>query len=488
VDPLVLLVATAVVGTLLMTAGRYGYHRDELYFLAAGRHLAWGYPDQPPLIPLLARLMSAVAPHSLVALRAPSALAAGGVVVITGALARVFGADHAGRVLAAAAMATSALLLGAAHLLSTTALVLLIWPVVVLLVLRAVRDGRLWWLAAGLAAGLGLQAHVLTAALLAGILVGLAVSGPRRELTSPWPWLGVLVALAVWAPYVAWQAAHGWPQVALARSIAAGHSGSSQSRLGFVLTQPGLLGVFAAPIWVSGIVRLWRDARLRWARWVAATYGVLAVAFVVAGGKGYYLGGLYPALLAAGAAPTMTWLRRRTRGARAVLVAAALALGVLPAALLVLPLIPVRALHRTPLVSINYDAGETVGWPAFVADLADVAHRVPADLRSTTVVLAANYGEAGAAERFGPALGLPPAYSGHNGFWLWGPPPDSVDSVIAVGFRRTDLETLFREIRAQGHIDNGLGVRNAEQGAEIWFCRGVRRPWPELWHRLKNYG
>jgi uncharacterized membrane protein len=78
---------------LLSFAGRYGYHRDELYLLVAGRHLAWGYPDQPPFVPLLARLLNDLVAGSVVVLRLPSAVVAAAIVPLTAAMARVFGAE-----------------------------------------------------------------------------------------------------------------------------------------------------------------------------------------------------------------------------------------------------------------------------------------------------------------------------------------------------------------------------------------------------------
>jgi hypothetical protein len=171
-------------------------------------------------------------------------------------------------------------------------------------------------------------------------------------------------------------------------------------------------------------VRLLRDPALRWCRALGVAYFVLAVAFTVTGGKPYYLGGTFALLLAAGAQPVIEWLRRgRPRVRRALLVAAVLLS--LTAAPVTLPPVPVADLHNTPVVKLNYDAGETIGWPAYVREIANVFASLPATRRRTTVVLASNYGEAGAVDRSGPADGLPAVYSGHNGYWYWGPPSPS---------------------------------------------------------------
>src|SRR6185437_3206730 len=206
----VIAVALLLAVLLIAFSGRYGYHRDELYFLACGRHLAWGYPDQPPLVPVIARLMSDLAPASLVVLRLPAAVASAALVLLTGLIARELGAERAAQALAAVCVAVAPLVIGAGHLLSTTTFDLPAWALAVWLILRILRTGndRLW-LVVGLVTGAGLFDSDLIAFLVFAIVVGLAVAGPRRPFRSPWLYAGGAIALAMWAPYLAWQASHG---------------------------------------------------------------------------------------------------------------------------------------------------------------------------------------------------------------------------------------------------------------------------------------
>ena len=244
--------AVVLAGLLLAVSGRYGYHRDELYFLRAGREAAFGYVDQPPLTPLLAAAMDTLAPGSLLALRLPSALAAAGVVVLTGLLAREVGGGRTAQVLAAASMGVSAVLLLAGHLLSTTTLDLLVWTALSWLLVRALRDGGPWWLAVGAVTGIGLLNKLHPAFLVAAVLVGVMAVGPRAAFRSPWPWAGGLVALALWAPNLVWQALNGWPQLRLAEAIAAGSSGTSEPWYLFLPFQLVLVSPLLVPIWASG--------------------------------------------------------------------------------------------------------------------------------------------------------------------------------------------------------------------------------------------
>jgi len=473
--------AIGLAGLLVAFAGRYGYHRDELYFLRAGREAAFGYADQPPFTPLLAAAMDAVAPGSLVALRLPSALAAAGVVLLAGLLAREFGGDRSAQLLAAACAAVSSVLLAAAHLLSTTTFDLLFWAVVSWLLVRALRDGGRTWLLVGAVAGAALQNKVQPAFLLAAVVLGLLAVGPRSVFRSPWPWTAGLVAAALWTPNLVWQATHDWPQLQLAGAIAGGSSGTSEPWYLFLPFQLVLVSPLLFPVWMAGWWRLARDPALRTWRCFAVAYVALAVLFLVTGGKPYYLAGVYPLLLAAGADPALRWARRVGTRARRLLVPA-LATSLAIGAVLMLPVLPARWLPGSPVAAVNYDAGETVGWPRF-ADAVERAHdRLPEDARA--VVLTGNYGEAGAVDRFAPDLG--PAYSGHNSYWAWGPPPEDTDAAVVVGLPQERLARWFASVQAAGRIDNGLELDNDEQGETVWLATDRRVPWSEIWPELRR--
>ncbi|MGW5571364.1 glycosyltransferase family 39 protein [Nocardia thailandica] len=472
--PVVALVFAAV---LVATASRYGPHRDELYFLAAGRRLDLGYPDQPPLVPFLARAAAAIDADSLLLLRAAAILAATAVVVCAGLLAREFGGGRVAEALAAAACAGAALLLAAGHLLGTTVFDLAAWTLICLLVVRLVRgaDPR-WWLAVGVVTGLGLQNKLLLAVPVAVLVVTLLLCGPRRVLRTRWFGAGVGVAVLIWTPYLWWQARHGFPQWEVGSAIAGGSSGTSDDRAGFVVLQAGLVGPLLLPVWLLGLWWLWRRPEFRA---FALAYPLLFAGFLVAGGKAYYLGGMYPVLLAAAAVPIARWLgENRTRWAAAVSVLVVNAAG---AAVLFLPILPAAALRDSPVLAVNYDAGETIGWPRLVAQVA--AARPPG-----AAVLTANYGEAGAIERYGAEHGLPVPYSGHNAYWWWGPPPDSATTVLTVGIGRDRLTGLCGVLEPAGTLDNGLGIDNDEQGAPLFVCRDPVRPWSQVWPRLRTLG
>ena len=479
----VAVIVGVVIAALVAAATRYGYHRDELYFLASGHHLAWSYPDQGPLTPLLARIMDAAAPGSLTLLRLPSALAAGGTVLLTSMLAREFGAGRRAQTIAAVVAAVAVIVLFTGHTLSTATFDLLAWAAVTWLAARAVRtsNDRLWLLVATVL-GIDLLNKPLPVFLGVAILAGIAVAGPRRLLRSRYLWLAAGIAIMLWSPWLIWQATHGWPQLAVSRSIASGGSTSSTPRWQIVPFQVLMAGPLLAPVWIIGLVRLVRDPTLRYARFLAVTWVLLAVMFTATGGKPYYLAGLLPALIAAGAPPVDAWLdngRRRTR--RAVL-GTALAISAVAGTLIALPVLPAR--DAAPIVAVNPDVGETIGWPDLVRAVAEVRHQLP---RTThPVILTSNYGEAGAIDRYGLAMGLPHAYSGHNAFGTWGPPPAATGPVIAVGFEQTWLTAHLRGCATKARINNTAGIDNDEHGAPVLICQGPRGSWAQQWPDLQH--
>jgi 4-amino-4-deoxy-L-arabinose transferase-like glycosyltransferase len=488
-SPYVLVIAGATLVILVGLSGRYGYHRDELYYLEAGRHLAWGYPDQPPFTPLFARLMQYFAPGSLVVLRLPSALAAAGVIVLTGLLARELGARRSAQMLAALSIAVSGLLLGAGHLLSTTSFNLFFWTLLLWLIVRVLRTQiRYLWILIGVVAGVGILNSDLVVFLLGAVLVGVFICGPRLVFTSRSLWIGGLIAALLWTPYLVWQARHGWPELAVSRSIGAGGSGSSTPRYLVLPEQLVLVSPYLCPVWIAGLIRLFRDPALRWCRSIAVAYLVLAVVFVATGGKGYYLASYLPVLLAAGSQPAIDWLGRGRVTLRRRLLVFAFVFTALGTVFFILPVLPVSVVHHTPIVAVNYDEGETIGWPAYVSEIAYVYHRVPMSGRSTTSILASNYGEAGAVDRFGPSLGLPPAFGGQDGFWYWGPPPSSSRTFIVVGMTRRKLALSLGRCELATRLNNEVGVDNQEQGSPVWTCSVVKADWAVLWPHWKVLG
>ncbi|MFJ2579603.1 glycosyltransferase family 39 protein [Kitasatospora aureofaciens] len=484
----VLAVAAAVAGFEVLLSGRYGFHRDELYFLVAGRHPAWGYIDQPPLTPLLGRASVALFGDSPTGLRLVSALLCAVTVVLVALLAREFGAGRGGQALAAACAACSAMVLAVGHMLSTVTFDLLAWLVVSLLTLRLLRtgDGR-WWLAVGAATGVALLNKDLVLLLVVVLVPAIWVAGPRRVLRGWWPVAGALVAVAVVLPNLWWEAAHGWPQLTVAAGIS--DKDGIANRLTFVPMQLLYLSPVLIPIWVTGFRRLRRAPELRWARAFAVAYPVICLVVLASGGKPYYALPLLLVLTAAGCEPTVQRLQAPAPDSsrRWARFAAWLAVGALANVVITLPVLPARLL---PAVTWIYpEQGEQVGWPELAAAAGTGWAAVPPELRSRAVVFASNYGEAGALARYGAHYGLPVPYSGHMSFADWGPPPDTADGPVVLlhPAKYPAVERYFTACHQVAQVDNGHALPNQEQHAPILLCTGTTAPWSVLWPQLRHY-
>lgn len=463
----------AVLAMLVATGNGYGYHRDELYFRVAGERLQWGYPDQPPLTPLLGHLSIALFGDSPRGLRVIAALAVCACVFLSGLIARELGGSRLAQTTAAVAVGVSGILVPG-HLLSTAVFDIGFWTTLSWLLVRLLRTGQeALWLPIGLVTGLALLNKHLVLLFWIAFLLGVLLSHRVDVLRSRLALAGALVAAMLWAPNLMWQAQHGWPQLALARKIS--DEDPLLNRALLLPLQLAIIGPLLAFVWLAGLRLLAREEAMRRYRPFAWAYCLLILLVLLTGGKAYYLAGIYPLLIAAGA---VVFERRRL--SRRLLVsgaAASLALS----ALVGLPIIPIDKLHATPIPVMNEDAVETIGWRRLAESVAAV-HRHQPD----AAVFTANYGEAGAIDRYGAELGLPPAASGHNGYADWSRPPDSTQTAVVVGVRdRAFLRRSFRDCRLRARFDNGVGLENEEQGTPIYLC-GLRAQWSAVWPRLRH--
>ncbi len=480
----VLLPAATLLAILVATSGRYGFHRDEMYFIVAGSHPAWGYPDQPPLVPLLCAGLTRLFPGSLIWLRLPGALASVATVMTAAAVCRELGGTRRAQVISAWCCAVSLIVVATGHFVTTTTFDVLSTTVVCWLVVRAfARHDARWLAAAGGMTGFAFEAKPQVG-LVAAVLTGsMAAVGPRWPLRSAWTALGAVSAAALAAPYLWWQAAHGWPQVTVAGNIA----GSAElGRAGFAPFQLVMVGILLVPVWVAGLVSLLSEPALRRFRLLAVAYLALAVLYLLGDGKAYYLASMYPALLAAGALPVAAWTARGHRSARRWTLATAIAVSAAFNAWVGLPVQPEAGLRSSVPMALNPDLGETVGWPSYVDTVQQVWAGMPVDARSRAVVLTSNYGEAAALTVLGH-FRANQVYSGHDGFWFWGPPPAGTDAAVLVGNDAAWASHVFRRCRVVAVIRNPARVDNDEEGQQVRVCRTLRGSWAQQWPWIRHF-
>lgn len=487
-----LAIAVASVAVLLAFAGQYGLHRDEMYFIVAGRHPDWGYVDQPPLTPLLNAISAAVFGFSTNSIRIFPALAFGAAILVTAAIAREFGGGRRAQCIAAVTLAVSGYL-DAGHMNTTATYDVLGWSVVLLLVVRLFRGAdQREWILAGVAAGITLQNKNLLVFLGAAMAVAVILNRRWDLIRNRWLWLGMGVAFLIWMPNLVWQATHGWPQLEMAGIIA--RRSGDENRSSLLLLQVIFAGPFLFPMSVAGAWWLLRSKRTAAWRPIGWAYLILLALLFLTSGKGYYSGGMIPTLMAAGAVVVDEWLdrgRALIRTAKSVSYAAATIASAAIIVPLALPVVPVADLPSSPVAAINKDVGNTVGWDRYVAQVRTVVGSLTPGERAHTAILTVNYGEAGALELFG-GPDLPPVYSGHNSYWQWGPPGD--DRTVTVLVMHWDGGGAYWG-RYLGPCDLAatvdMGIKeemNEEQGAGVWVCRGRTAPWSVIWPAFRNIG
>ncbi len=476
----VLAVTALVVAIHAAVLTRYGWFGDEFYYVICGRHPAWGYVDQPPLSPFLARWAAAIPlDNGLVGLRILAEAFQAGCILLTAVLAAELGGRRRAQVIASAAIAVCPVFVGASILFGTTVTDQFFWVAVLVLVTRALRvGGGRAWLAAGLVAGLGLENKSTMAVLLLGIGVGLALF--RRDvLRTKGPWLAGVLAVLIELPNLVWDAQHHWINLSMTRSL----SHKSGGALGSLIGQLPLLatvdtGVALIGLWVLGLRQLGSAAQ-RPHRWMLSVAVVAVVLFTASGGKAYYPAPVLTALFAAGAVRIEGEGPDRNRRT----LPAVLALVLVFSTLICLPVLPVAAANK--IRAINPNVMDTYGWSQFTAEVAQDTKNLPADVP----IFTSDYEEAGALTILGPADGVHrPIASSHNNYWIWGPPAGSDQTVFVIGIPVSDLHTLFKQVTEIGPYTLPDGLQNDEtaRGVAFYLCQDPKESWAQLWPGLKH--
>ncbi|MBV8601340.1 MAG: glycosyltransferase family 39 protein [Candidatus Eremiobacteraeota bacterium] len=478
-------------------ADRYGFFRDELYFIACGRHPAFGYVDQPPLVPLVAAATQAFG-EDLVLLRLVAALGAAGAVYVTCALVRLCGGGTFAQTLAGVAVALALVVLALTTTLNTSSFEPLAWTLVAYLIARAVvlDEGRaLLW--AGLATGVALQIKYEIPFWLFGLFIGLLAVPERRIFARRELWFGLSIAALIAAPSVVWQAAHHWPFAELLAAAPA--KNAAQPPLAYLLDQVVVWNPVFAPLWIAGALAPLLDRRLAPWRWLALAFLVVLACMLVLHGKDYYMAGAFPSMLALGA--VLCERRLRNPALRAAYVFAGLTVVAIFSPLVLPVLAPnalvgyMRAVHQSPSETEKSFRGallpqhfaDQLGWRDFARQVGGIFASLPPEDRARTALVTSNYGEAGALDFYGPAYGLPPALSGHNSYYLWGTHGYGGSFILRINGSIERYRRLCRSAAVIATVRLSPLVMPEEREIPVILCRGLREPLPQAWPRFKHY-
>jgi hypothetical protein len=485
----------------LLTASRYGYFGDEMYHLACGEHLAWGYVDQPPLIALVAWLVRHTLGTSLLAIRFLPAVAGAATVLLTGAITRQLGGGRFAQALAALGVACSPVYLVLNYLFTMNAWEPLLWMACAYIVIRIIKTGnQKLWLWFGLLSGIGLENKYSMAVFGFGIVVGLLLTPERKALAHKWIWIASALAFAIFLPNLLWNIRHHWPFLELMHNIRASGRDIVLGPAQYILQQVLIMNPLAFPVWLAGALYLFFARNARPYRLLGWAFLAVFATFFVLHGKDYYTSPVYPMALAAGAVALESAARRKRmawlKPALPILLLANTAL-TLPMFLPVLsPPALARYLSKMPFQPQASERGHLqdvlphifawqFGWPEMVQAVAQVYHRLPPEEQGKTAILGNNFAESGAIDLLGSKHGLPKSIGVHQSYWLWGPRNYTGEIIIVLGDRPESLQRWCTSVEIGAELNNAWA--EPHENRPVLVCRGLKGNLQQLWPKLKEW-
>ena len=499
----VLLIALIQFALHLWVAAHDNIFRDELYYVAAGRHLSPGYVEYPPFVALVAAFDRVVfGATSLVGLRLLPAIAGVVIILLVAGMVREIGGSRPAQLLAAVGIGLAPIFIGSSGLLTMDPFDELWWALVAWLLVRMIarRQPRLW-IALGIAIGVGLLTKLPIAFFVIALLIGLLVSGQRKLLFNRWLIFGGVIALVIVSPYLGWQAAHGFPVIEYTRLYSQGKVFNA-GPLGFLAQQIITVNPLALPLWLGGLYFLFFRPEGRPYRAFAWAYVLLYLFFYLQTAKFYWLSPAYPMLFAAGAYGLELLIRQRPRLAwmeRAYIWTLLISgLIIVPLAIPILPtetFIRIRQLTGVSQVkSENLAEGvlpqsfaDRFGWNEMAVAVKQAYDTLTPAEQASVCVIGMNYGETSAVDFYQSSLGMHvTVISGHNSYYIWGPQGCTGDVLITLGYPLRDLSGSFDSVEDAGAVSCTYCMPY-ENGIRVYIARGLKAPMQEAWPTTKMY-
>jgi hypothetical protein len=471
--------ALGVIALHLATNNTLGFHTDELYYLTCGLHPAPGYVDFPPLVPLLARLETGLLGLSPWTLRVLPSLLGGFLVALSGAYVRRLGGSLRLQALALLAAIAAPYLLGTNWVFQTVTFDQVTWMVALYFFLGLVIDGRpRYWIYLGITLGVGLEVKYTIVGLIAGIGLAVLLTPPLRDqLRTRYPWIASAIALLIWAPNLAWQVVEGFPSLVYITN----HGGSGGGPVAYLI-QFGVYFFFLIPLWLAGMISLFRSRLLRP---IAIACAVPLILFLFAG-KSYYAAGTIPIALAQGLMAISQIKRPRLRSGLQIAVLVSSVLEFVVFFFLVVPVTPPDRIHTTNLDSINEVFADSVGWDDIARQVTTIYDDLPASERGSTIIISAYYGVPGALQVYDDPKVRPEAISPQLSDWYWLPGNLTATNALMVDYQPSEVAWMCTSPTLIAHLTVPYHVAGLEQGAPVTFCQ-LKFPIPQIWGKLRNF-
>ena len=502
-QPIAIAFAIASLKILLyvIAGSNYGYFRDELYFLACADHLAWGYPDHAPLSIFLTWLSRGLFGDQLHAIHLFPTLAGALKIIMTGLIVREFGGGRLAMFLACLCVLAAPVYLSIDLMLGMNAYEPIFWMGCVLSYIWAVkREEPRYWLLFGVCAGLGtMNKHSMVFFCIA-FVVGLLLTRDRKVFANKYIWIGAAIAFLLFLPNLIWQYQNDWATLELLRNVQTTGKNVVLLPHEFIWQQAFLLLPFTAPVWLVGLWYLLFDREGKRFRTLGIAYLVTLILMIVLKAKNYYLVPIYPMLFAAGGVFIANIAARIRFGKPAVYAYAAIVVitGIvfLPVAVPLMPPDTFITYQDTlgiapPKTEVGFDSvlpqhfADRFGWQELTEKVANVYNSLPDDERQKAAIYGANYGQAGAIDKFGAQYGLPKAISAHQSYYLWGPRDYTGEVIIVLGQRKSEVQKACATVEERDRVEHPYSM--SYERYNILICRGLTKPLAELWPSEKHW-
>ncbi len=485
------------------TFASYGIFRDELYYLACSHRLDLGYVDHPPLSIFILAVSRILFGDSLFALRLFPAVAGALTVLFAGLIARKLGGGTTAILLTGLGMIVAPIHLAMNTVYSMNAFDILLWTVAAYLLISIIENSRpVLWVTLGIVLGLGLLNKISVAWLGVGLFVALVATPLRAQLRTRWPYVAGFISLVLFLPYVLWNIRNDFAHLEFIHN-ATTMKYASVSAVDFILGQVSVMHPLGVSLCALGLYFLFfteRGKRFRPLGWIFATVALILV--LNGHSKPEYLAPAYAMMFAAGGVQLEIFSRLRSLRWIRIAIPALMVIGGSITAPLTLPVLPVDTYVRyTQRLGLAIESAEShelsvlhqfyadmFGWENLARTVSEVTATLPPEERARALVVARNYGEAGAIEYYSRKYDLPPVISPHNNYWIWGweRRDEEHSIVIIIGGDAQEHAGQVAEIAQAATIRCRYCIPY-ENNLPVFVGRGLRNSFEDIWSSAKTF-
>ena len=478
----------------LLTNTHYGFHRDELLYLALGRQPDWGFWSNPPLIGFISFINQSILGDGLFVTRLIPALFGSAILFLICLMAHDLGGKKYAQFLAGITGFTSLAYLRCSHMFMPVVIDIFFWTLASWIIIRYLKiQDKKWLIWLGVSLGMGFLNKYSVAFLIAAIILSFLVTPGRKIFLKKQIWVAAGISLLMVLPNLIWQWQNNFPVIYHIQELSENQL-STVNPFIFLLDQilMHFLGFF---IWLPGLFLLLFSGANKKYRPVGWIYIFTLLLFLLMNGKPYYTLGTYPMLMAAGG---VFWENHLNKNWKKVALAVFIFIGNLPLLPSGLPILNVsdsieyfdfisnevgiKSLtrwERGNIEALPQDYADMFGWEELGA-LTDKALAASGNPEAC-FIYAENYGQAGAVSRFTKHPKGRSVASFADTYRLWVPEiiPEEINTLIYINDEMgEDVQAFFAEIKIIGAIENQFA---RERGTTVYLCQHPRSSFAQAW-------